>query len=157
MQRIFWWLRRDLRINDNVVLHQALQDAASVIPVFIVDPKLQTSAKLAPARKQFLFESLAELDANLEKRGSYLVLRQGNAARELVKLARETQIDAVYFHADYTPYTRKRDANVTAALDKAGIQHASFNDIYLADPNQVLKDDGEPYTVYSRYRVRFES
>lgn len=157
MQRILWWLRRDLRVQDNLVLQQALQDAAAVIPVFVLDPCLWRSAKLAPARKQFLVESLIELDAALRQRGSYLVVREGDAARELIQLARETQADAVYFHADYTPYARQRDARVQAALDAAGIPYASFNDIYLADPNQVVKDDGTPYTVFTRYRLRFET
>ncbi len=156
MKHILWWLRRDLRIDDNLVLHQALNDAASVIPVFILDEKLLTSKKLAPARIQFLFESLAALDANLKTRGAYLVLRKGDAARELVKLARETQADAIYFHADYTPYARRRDARVMAELDKVGIRYAAFNDLYLADPNEVLKEDGTPYTVYTPYRKRFE-
>jgi deoxyribodipyrimidine photo-lyase len=39
MQRIIWWLRRDLRLTDNITLHYALRDAASVIPVFILDPR----------------------------------------------------------------------------------------------------------------------
>lgn len=156
MKRILWWLRRDLRINDNVVLHHALHDGAAVIPVFILDPKLLDSNKLAPARKQFLIQSLAVLDKNLKKRGSYLVVRTGDPARELLKLVRETQADAVYFHADYTPYAIQRDANVVAALDRAGVKYESFNDLYLADPNQVVKDDGSAYTVYSPYRTRFE-
>ena len=156
MKRILWWLRRDLRMDDNLVLHQALNDAASVIPVFILDPKLLTSKKMAPARKQFLYESLAALDAKLKTRGASLVLRQGDAARELVKLARETQADAIYFHADYTPYARQRDARVMAELNRAGIRFTTFNDLYLADPNEVLKEDGTPYTVYTPYRKRFE-
>lgn len=155
MRRILWWARRDLRLDDNIVLHHALNDGAAVIPVFVLDPKLLNSEKLAPARRQFLFEALRELDVNLKARGSYLVVREGEAASELVKLARETQADAVYFHADYTPYARRRDAKVTTALGEAGIRHASFNDLYLADPNQVVKEDGSPYTVYSRYRARF--
>lgn len=157
MRRIIWWLRRDLRMQDNLVLQQALRDAASVIPVFVLDAALLNSEKLAPARKQFLFESLAELDAALRKRGSYLVIRQGDAARVLAQLARETQADAVYWHKDYTPYARRRDERVVSVLDAAGIPHASFNDIYVADPNQVLKDDGTPYTVFTRYRSRFEA
>jgi deoxyribodipyrimidine photo-lyase len=156
MRRILWWLRRDLRVHDNLVLFQALQHADAVIPVFVLDARLWNSAKLAPARKQFLWESLAALDANLKERGAYLVLRQGDPAREIVNLARETQADAVYFHKDYTPYARRRDERVVAALDAAGIRAASFNELYLADPAQVVKDDGTPYTVYSRYRARFE-
>jgi deoxyribodipyrimidine photo-lyase len=156
MRRILWWLRRDLRLNDNLVLHQALLDGAAVLPVFVLDPKLMDSPKLAPARKQFLFDSLAELDANLKRRGSYLIVQRGEPSRKLLQLVRETQADAVYFHADYTPYARARDARVTAALERAGVRVRTFNDLYLADPAQVVKPDGSPYTVYARYRARFQ-
>jgi deoxyribodipyrimidine photo-lyase len=149
-------LRRDLRVTDNITLHYALRDAASVIPVFILDPSLLNSDQLAPARKQFLFDSLADLDARLRERGGRLILRRGDPARELSRLVRETQADAVYFHRDYTPYARARDARVTDALNALGVRVETFDDNYLSAPEQVLKDDGAPYTVYTRFRLRFE-
>jgi deoxyribodipyrimidine photo-lyase len=156
MQRIIWWLRRDLRLNDNLTLHYALHDAASVIPVFVLDPHLLNSDRLAPARKQFPFDSLADLDARLRERGGRLILRRGDPARELSRLVQETQADAVYFHRDYTPYARRRDERVLNALVSLGVPVEQFNDNYLASPEQVLKDDGTPYTVFTRFRLRFE-
>lgn len=153
MQRILWWVRRDLRVTDNITLHYALRDADSVIPVFILDPHLLNSKKFAPARKQFLFDSLADLDARLRERGGRLILRRGDPARELSRLVKETQADAVYFHRDYTPFARARDARVMNAL---GARVETFDDNYLAAPEQVLKDDGTPYTVFTRFRLRFE-
>lgn len=155
MQRIIWWLRRDLRVTDNITLDYARRDAASVIPIFILDPRLLNSAKLAPARKQFLFDSLADLDARLRERGGRLILRRGDPARELARLVRETQADAVYFHRDYTPFARARDARVVDALNALGARVEMFDDNYLAAPEQVLKDDGSPYTVFTRFRLRF--
>jgi len=156
MRRVIWWVRRDLRLTDNITLHYALREAASVIPVFVLDPCLLNSDKLAPARKQFLFDSLADLDARLRDRGGRLIVRRGDPARELARLARETQSDAVYFHRDYTPYARARDARVVNALGALGVRVEAFDDNYLAAPEQVLKDDGTPYTVFTRFRLRFE-
>ncbi len=156
MRRVIWWARRDLRVNDNAVLHHALRDAASVIPVFILDPRLLESKMLAPARRQFLFDSLSDLDARLNARGGRLILRRGDPARELGQLIEETHADAVYFHRDYTPYARSRDARLTRALNALGVRVQVFADNYLAEPEQVLKLDGMPYTIFSRYRNRFE-
>lgn len=139
-----------------MTLHYALHDAVSVIPVFVLDPGLLNSNKLAPARKQFLFDSLANLDAQLRQRGGRLILRRGDPVRELVALAKQVQADAVYFHRDYTPYARRRDKRVIAALDALGIRVEQFDDNYLAAPEQVLKDDDTPYTVFTPYRKRFE-
>ncbi len=158
MRRVIWWLRRDLRLTDNMTLHHALRDAASVIPVFILDPGLLNSDKLAPARRQFLFDSLVDLDARLRERGGRLILRRGDPARELSKLAKETQADAVYFHRDYTPYARRRDEQVVrCARTHSACASSIFDDNYLAAPEQVLKNDGTPYTVFTRFRNRFEA
>jgi deoxyribodipyrimidine photo-lyase len=156
MRRVIWWLRRDLRLTDNITLHYALRDAASILPVFILDPRLLNSDKLARARKQFLFDSLADLDTRLRKRGGRLIVRRGDPARELAKLAKETHADAVYLHRDYTPYARRRDERVTDALNTLGIRLETFEDNYLATPEQVVKDDGNSYTVYTRFRRRLE-
>ena len=138
------------------MLHCITRDAASVIPVFILDPRLLGSDNLAPARKQFLFDSLADIDARLHVRGGRLILRCGDPARELPRLVCETQADAVYFHRDYTPFARQRDTRVTDALNALGLRVETFDDNYLAAPEQVLKDDGAPYMVYTRFRLRFE-
>lgn len=156
MRRIIWWLRRDLRITDNITLHYALRDAASVIPVFVFDSRLLDSNQMSPARRQFLYDSLADLDEQLRQRRGRLILRHGDPARVLIALAKDAQADAVYFHRDYTPYARRRDERVIAALNARGIGVEQFDDNYLAAPEHVLKDDGTPYTVYTRYRLRFE-
>lgn len=156
VSKIIWWLRRDLRMTDNVALSYALRDARVTIPVFILDPRLLRSDKLAPARKQFLFDSLADLDASLRERGGRSIICRGTPEAELPRLVRETGADAVYFHRDYTPYARRRDECVTRALSAMGARVEMFDDNYLIAPEQILKDDGTPYTVYTRFRLRFE-
>jgi len=155
-RRIIWWLRRDLRLADNRTLHQALTDAGAVIPVFVLDPALLESRTLAEGRRQFLFDSLADLNEQLRIRGSRLILRQGDPARELGRLASETSAAAIYFHADITPFARRRDRRVTELLAAEGLRVASFPDAYMAAPDQVLKGDGRPYSVFTPYSRRFD-
>lgn len=155
-QRIIWWLRRDLRVTDNAVLSNALRDASAVIPVFILDPRLLKSHILARARKQFLFDSLTDLDANLRERSGRLILREGKPETALPRLAREIGADGVYFHRDYTPFARARDDRVVRALNAMGVRTEIFDDNYLTAPEQILKDDGTAYGVYTHYRLRFE-
>ena len=37
---VIWWLRRDLRLADNLALGAALAQAGRVIPVFVLDTAL---------------------------------------------------------------------------------------------------------------------
>jgi len=138
-----WWIRRDLRLTDNPALQAALE-AAPVIPVFILDPDLHS--RPASGRQAFLFNSLRSLDADLRRRGSYLVVRRGEPREILTSLLVETSASAIYAEEDYTPYARKRDRVIARELPLElvlgqVVQHPEF----------VKKANGTPYTVYTPY------
>src|SRR5690242_8592793 len=80
-----WWLRRDLRLADNVALTTALARGGAVIPVFVLDPTLLASPFHAGAarRRAFLFSGLAAVDRDLRTRGARLVVREGRPAEVL--------------------------------------------------------------------------
>jgi deoxyribodipyrimidine photo-lyase len=108
-----WWIRRDLRLTDNLTLQAALK-VGSIIPVFILDPHLLSRT---PARRQnFLFEGLHVLHKDLQKRGSYLVIRKGNPVEMLHSLLTETGAQTIFAEEDFTPYARKRDEQVAQSL-----------------------------------------
>lgn len=50
MDRAIWWIRRDLQLSDNQALAEALRQANTVIPVFILDPGLLSSDFVGLAR-----------------------------------------------------------------------------------------------------------
>jgi deoxyribodipyrimidine photo-lyase len=138
-----WWLRRDLRLADNPALRAALEHGA-VIPVFILDPHL---LERTPARRQqFLFGGLAELDVELRKRGSGLVIRRGRPEIELLNLIIETGAQAIYAEQDYTPYARARDERIAESLPLTLVQGQTVH-----HPASVLKADGRPYTVFTPF------
>jgi len=137
-----WWIRRDLRLTDNPALHSALQ-AGSVIPVFILDPAFDSASA---RRKEFLYEGLHALDKDLRERNSYLVIRQGKPIEVLRQLIQETGATQIFAEEDFTPYARKRDAEIQQNLPLNLIQGQTVH-----HPTSVLKADGKPYTVYTPY------
>ena len=73
-------LRRDLRIDDQPALAQAAaacDDASRLIVVYIYDPALLRHPTSSTAHFLFIDDCLAELEAELAKRGSALFLRSG--------------------------------------------------------------------------------
>jgi deoxyribodipyrimidine photo-lyase len=92
-----WWIRSDLRLNDNSALHAAL-GAGAVIPVFILDPAFSDSSR---RRQNFLYEGLQALDRELRERGSYLVLRMGKPVQVLGQILWVTDSEAIY-EEDFT-------------------------------------------------------
>ena len=152
-----YWFRRSLRLDDNRALTEAIASAAQVVPVFILDPAILTSASTGPARTRFLFEALADVDASLRQRGSRLIVRHGKPLEELERLAQETGATALHFGREYSPYGRKRDEVVTKALEKRGVAVQSFGDHLLTEPEDIRTKTGGTYTVFTPYkRVWFE-
>lgn len=139
---VIWWIRRDLRLTDNAALHAALE-AGPVLPVFIIDPAFSRSS---PRRKDFLYEGLHALDRDLRARSSRLVVRSGKPVPVLNRLVRESNAEVIFAEEDFTPNARKRDAEAAQQLP---LQLMNGQTVY--HPAQVLKKDGNPYTVYTPY------
>ncbi|MBK7320510.1 deoxyribodipyrimidine photo-lyase [Candidatus Villigracilis affinis] len=137
-----WWIRRDLRLTDNIALHSALR-AGDVIPVFILDPAFSSQS---PRRRSFLYEGLHALDQDLKQRGSYLVLRTGKPVEILRQLLQQTKAEAIFAEEDFTPYARKRDSRIGNELPLKLLHGQTVH-----HPKDVLKQDGKPYTIYTPY------
>jgi deoxyribodipyrimidine photo-lyase len=144
-----WWIRRDLRISDNLTLQKALGHAP-ILPVFILDPLLLK--KTPNRRKEFLFRSLTELNSNLKAKNSYLVIRHGKPAEVLEQLMVETQASHIFAEEDYTPYDRLRSVLVGGHLPLKLIQ----GQLGL-HPLANLKSNGKPYTVYTPFRKNWQA
>jgi len=143
-----WWIRRDLRLTDNPALHSALE-FGDVIPVFIIDPAFSAQS---PRRRSFLYGGLSSLNKNLQTRGSYLVIRTGKPVDVLRQLLQETNAAAIFSEEDYTPYARKRDAQIAIQLPLNLIHGQTVH-----HPEFVKKADGKPYTIYTPYSKVWKS
>jgi deoxyribodipyrimidine photo-lyase len=141
-----WWIRRDLRLSDNQALSAALAAGGPVVPAFILDPRLLAAPATGEKRLAFLFGGLAALDADLRARGTRLILRRGDPATELARLAHETAATAIYAEENVSPYARRRDAEVAAAVPLRLLPGLTIRPADL-----VRRADGGVYTVFTPY------
>ena len=152
MDTAIWWIRRDLRLSDNQALRSALGQAERVIPLFILDPKLINSPFAGQNRVAFLFKGLKSLDEDLRRRGSGLVLRQGDPLMVLHTLCREIGAQAIFAEADVSPYAKQRDAQVTRELPLMLTPGVTIH-----APQNMLKTNGIPYMVFTPFKRKWES
>lgn len=152
MKTAIWWIRRDLRLGDNQALTEALREAELVVPVFILDPKLLASDYAGQPRLAFLFDGLRELNCNLRKRGSRLILRQGDPLEVLTGLIRETNPEGIFAEEDYSPYARQRDQQVALFF-----RLKLLPGVTVFSPEMLLKADGTPYTVFTPFSRNWRS
>jgi deoxyribodipyrimidine photo-lyase len=150
MTTAIWWVRRDLRLADNQALNLALKRADIVVPTFIIDPRLMDGA--SRRRENFLKNALFSLDIELQKRGSRLVLRQGDPVVELRRLMEETGAQLITAECDYSPFAKARD-NLTASV----LPIEFTGGIIIHPPTTVNKLDGSPYTVFTPFMKTWKS
>lgn len=147
---IIWWIRRDLRLTDNLALQTALVELSHqggcLLPVFILDPKLIEGVNAASARLDFLFGGLRALNADLQRRGTRLLIRQGDPLTELTRLMVETEAALIIAESDVSPYARRRDAAIAAQLPLRLVGSP-----LVFPPGVVVKADGRPYTMFTPF------
>ncbi|MBE2221148.1 MAG: deoxyribodipyrimidine photo-lyase, partial [Anaerolineae bacterium] len=146
MKTTIWWIRRDLRLTDNEALTAALNKAEQVVPVFVLDPAILNSPNTGEKRLAFLFAGLHQLNLDLQKRGSYLVVREGNPHTELAALLLETGAHAIFAEEDFTPFALRRDKAIAAELPLTLLPGVTIH-----HPDTIYKKDGTPYTVFTPF------
>jgi deoxyribodipyrimidine photo-lyase len=138
-------------VADHPALLAALDAADQVVPTFVVDRALLDGRPSGPNRRAFLQGALRALARDLEALGGGLLVLEGDPVAVVPALAREATADAVYCSLEHTPYARRRDTEVAAALRADGRALHALPGVYLSDFDEVRKTDGDPFRVYSPF------
>lgn len=146
--------RRDLRIQDNISLNEAMKQCKNVYPIFIFTPE-QISDKnkfKSDSSVHFMLESLEDLEVNIQKQGGYLNFFYGDNILIIRQLVKKLNIDCVYFNKDITPYAIQRDNDILKLCKKLKI-NCSFavDDYYLSIPGSVKTGGGSPYQKFTPF------
>ena len=150
-----FWFRRDLRLEDNTGLNEALDAGRPVLPIFIFDDEILRELPSDDARVSFIYETLFEMDQQLKGSGSSLKVYKGSPLEIWKNIIQEHDIEAVFANRDYEPYASSRDASVEELLTQKGISFKAFKDQVIFEGNEVLKDDGKPYHVFTPYKNKW--
>lgn len=152
-----FWFRRDLRLHDNHGLYQALSDKNLVLPIFIFDTEILSKLPKNDARVSFIHEKLQAMRVELQQKcGSSIAVFYGKPAEVYKKLLQQYSIEKVFTNRDYEPYAQKRDAEIKEYLKGHGVALDTFKDQVIFEENEVVKDDGNPYVVYTPFMRRWK-
>lgn len=149
------WLRRDLRLDDNVAIDAAAASSRRVIIAFVLDPALLKSVRTGAPIVQSFFSGIAALREHLRRLGSDLALLEGNCADELFTLAGAMGAQAIFYNEDYEPAAIRRDKRVTRLFENHGRSvHASRDHVYFG-AEEIAQAAGAPYRVFTPYKRRW--
>lgn len=153
-----FWFRRDLRMDDNAGLFQALKAGLPVLPLFIFDKNILDKLDNKEDRRvSFIFQVIQKLQQQLVSLGSSLQVYYGFPEQVLKKLISEYAINTIFANHDYELYSIDRDNKIAEILRAAAIQFETFKDHVIFEKNEVVKPDGKPYTVFTPYSRKWKS
>lgn len=152
-----FWFRRDLRLADNAGLYHALRSGKPVLPIFIFDTDiLDDLQNKSDKRVAFIRDALISIQKKLKELGSSLYVLHGKPADCFKELAETFTIESVYTNHDYEPYATARDKAIAEYLNGQGISFHTFKDQVIFEKSEVVKDNKEPYTVYTPYSRKWK-
>jgi len=155
---VYFWFRRDLRLDDNAGLYHALRSGYQVQPIFIFDSNILADLPKQDQRVVFIHRTLAELNEGLSHLGSSLRTEYGKPTEIWGKLIQTEYFSAVYTNYDFEPYAKERDAQVQQLLNQKGKTFHAYKDHVLLDrQDAILTQSGQPYTVFTPYKRKFLS
>ena len=152
-----FWHRRDLRIDDNKGLFDALKQNEIVHPIFIFDKSILDKLPNNDQRILFIYQEIESLKKNYQNLGSDLWVYYGEPSEIIPKIAQELNCSSVYFNNDYEPYALQRDQEIQVSLNKIKIEFIGKKDHVIFEKNEVLKDDGKPYTIFTPYSRKWKA
>lgn len=158
MKKSIVWFKTDLRLHDNETLAQAIAQSDEIIPVYCFENEQYKTnefgfTKIGSFRTQFLLESLQDLDTQLRKLGSGLLILRGNAADEIIKVAEQYGVRKVFAKKEVAYEEKKTEAELEEKLWKINctLETYSTSTLYhAADLPFSIKDIPDVFTNFRK-------
>lgn len=151
-----FWFRRDLRLSDNVGLHYALQQG-NVKPIFIFDIDIIQKLEKNDSRLSFIHTTISQINTILSKYNTSIHCYYGKPEEIWADIVKNNDIESVFWNRDYEPYAIKRDRSITNILELNNSTIHTFKDQVIFEKNEISKENGLPYTIYTPYKNKWLS
>jgi deoxyribodipyrimidine photo-lyase len=148
MKPVIVWFRQDLRLSDNPALAFAAKSGCPLICLYVLDDETPGDWKWGGASRWWLHHSLAALDKALDGK---LVLRRGDAQKQMLALVKETGAGTLVWNRCYEPFAVARDKTLKAELSKHDVEVQSFNGSLLHEPWEIKTGAGTPFRVFTPF------
>lgn len=150
------WFRRDLRFHDNRALIAACEKGFAVQCIFIFDSEILQFLPRNDRRVSLIYDRLEKMHQKLCSVGSSLQVFHGNPTEIFPSILQDQNIKAVFCGRGYEVYDKKRDGIVENLCKDRGVDFHAMKDHVVYDHGEILKPDGNPYTVYTPYMRKWK-
>ncbi|MFY0672148.1 MAG: deoxyribodipyrimidine photo-lyase [Bacteroidia bacterium] len=151
-----FWFRRDLRLDDNAALYRALTQDKNVLPLFIFDKDILDDLPNKDARVEFIHATVNSIKSKLAGMGADMLVKYGKPIDIWKELFSRFKITSIYTNHDFETYAIIRDQEINDLALRNGATFNSFKDHVIFEKEEVVKDDGKPYTVFTPYSKKWK-
>ncbi len=150
------WLRRNLRLEDNLVISAALKKGHPLQFIFIFDPDiLSRFTNPDDSRLSFIASALEGINAKLKTFGGNLLIFHDKPQNVIPKIAKEFTAENIFADEDFESQNIKRDLEVEANLE--GTKLHLICDHLLLHPSKTVKSDGTAFKVFTPFMRSFKA
>ncbi len=142
------WIREDLRIENNPALSYASQKHEIVSALYIYNKK--NFDGIREAQKWWLTKSLNSFKENLKTFNINLEIIEGDAVDFFSKINKNNNI-SIYWSKVYEPNIIDKDKKIKDQFVKNEINYKYFKGNILIEFQEVVKDDGTPFKVFTPF------
>jgi deoxyribodipyrimidine photo-lyase len=103
----------------------------------------------------FIYDELEKIHQQLKKQNSGLLILKGDPLAIWKKIISDYQVKTVFTNHDYEPYAIKRDSKIEQLLSEKNISFHSYKDQVIFEKDEILTNEGKPYTVYTPYKNKW--
>ncbi|UAK23494.1 cryptochrome/photolyase family protein [Sphingomonas nostoxanthinifaciens] len=139
------WLRQDLRLADQAAFAAAAREGP-VVAVYVLDDAAPGHWAIGGAQRWWLHHSLAALTAELADHGVPLVLKRGDAAREVAALAERLGTQRVHALHHYEPWWQAAERTLAKHVDLA-----LHDGTRLVPPDRVRTGAGGRFRMFTPF------
>ncbi|KAA5537095.1 deoxyribodipyrimidine photo-lyase [Taibaiella lutea] len=158
MKLTIFWFRRDLRLEDNAGLYHALKGPNPVLPVFIFDTNiLDDLSDKKDKRLVFIHRQIEYLQKQFTEFGSTLKCFNSTPLKAFEELLSNYSVGQVIANRDYEPYAMQRDNEIENFLKEHKVAFKSYKDQVIFDKKEIVKDDKEPYAIFTPYSRKWKN
>jgi len=135
-----------------------LKENTRVQCIFIFDKNILDDLKDSKdARVEFIHDTLFEVKKELNALGADLWIYYDTVLDAWETILSQNKVDKIYFNRDYEPYAINRDKQVSFLASTREIEVYSYKDHVVFESHEVVKDDGEPYVVFTPYKRKWRA
>lgn len=144
------WFRRDLRLEDNTALKEALDNAEKLLLVFHVHPDQFLGEE--SLNQAAFFKSVQTLRTEVEDKGGRLHILYGELEESFKKL-KKTVSDwtDIYVNRDEKGYGLERDKQAGKLFKELDVTAHGYHDHHIHSAQEIKTNSKTPYKVFTPY------